>query len=136
MFAESEHPGYIQADTAVTWYMLPVPIVRSSLEASPSAHQHALSQLAAVASSARHRFVDVAVRSSGSRLARWLVVSSDVGVALKIPRPQDRLAQQLGMSRVTLNRALHRLAAQRVIEFNGSSVVILDEEGLRDLADL
>ncbi len=136
MFTELHHPASVMADTSVTWCVIPFAAVQSALETSPSAQQHALANLASAAREARESFVDSAVRTTTARLARWLVVTTDVGVPVRLPRPQERLALQLGMTRVTLNRALHRFASQGLIELGGSEVVVVDPIRLRQLAEL
>ncbi len=136
MFTESFHPASVVADTSATWCVFPFASVQSALAASPSAQQHALARVAFAARDARESFVDAAVRSSTARLARWLVVTMDVGVEIRLPQPQERLALQLGMTRVTLNRALHGLEGEGVIELDGPAVVVTDAKSLRLLADL
>ncbi len=136
MFTESHHPASVLADTSATWCEFPFAAVQAAVETNPSAQQHALTRMAAAAREARESFVDAAVRSTTARLARWLVVTMDVGVPIGLPRPQERLALQLGMTRVSLNRALHRLVAREVIELAGSVVIVLDPTSLRQLADL
>ncbi len=136
MFTESHHPASVVADTSATWCVFPLASVQSALEASPSAQQHALARVAVAARDARESFVDAAVRSSAARVGRWVVVTMGVGVAIRLPQPQERLALQLGMTRVTLNRALHGLEGEGVIELDGPAVVVTDAKSLRLLADL
>lgn len=138
MFTEGRHPATVTADTPVVWCSLPFPAVRAAVAASPRAQGHALAVLAGAAQEARDAFVDVATRSAPARLARWLVVTDGAGVPLVIPRPQERLAFQLGMTRVTLNRALHHLADRGLISIEGSAegsaVTVVDRPGLDRLA--
>lgn len=136
MFAEVRHPASVSIDTDAIWCTLPSASVRAAIATNPAAQQHALARVSVEARSARDSFVDAATRSSTARLARWLVISMDVGVPVILPSPQERLAFQLGMTRVTLNRALHSLAEQALIEVDGSSVVAVDLTHLRTVAEL
>ena len=136
MFAEAQHPASVSVDTASVWCTLPFAAVRSAIATNPAAQQHALANVTVEARSARNSFVDAAIRSSTARLARWLVISMDVGVPITLPSPQERLALQLGMTRVTMNRALHSLAARELIEIDGSTVLVLDLIHLRTVAEL
>lgn len=135
MLTATRHPASVTLDEPSTWCMLPLPAVRAAIGGSSAAQGHALASVADSARQARESFVDVAVRSTTERLATWLLVSAEAGVAIRIPRPQDRLALQLGMTRVSLNRALHRLVGEQVIELCGSSVSIRDAARLRVIAN-
>ncbi len=134
MFAESRHPASVALDTLAMWCTIPFVAVREAVSANPAAQGHALAKVAAAARLARTSFIDVAIRSSAARLARWLVMTTDLGVPITVPSPQERLALQLGMTRVTLNRLLHDLVARGMIEVEGSTVSVVDPGRLRDLA--
>jgi CRP-like cAMP-binding protein len=74
----------------------------------------------------------VATRPSISRLAAWLLVTARTDRAT-LPRPQDRLAHELGMTRVTLNRCLHRLVEANIITLDGQTVTVRDPSQLQRL---
>ena len=135
VLTEEHHPSSVLADTSVTYCTLPSASLHIALEANPAAMQHALVAVANAAKAARESFVDAAVRASAARVARW-ILTSHVDGPVRIPRPQERLALQLGMTRVTLNRALHGLLARGVIEMKQQLIVVLDERALGQLADI
>jgi CRP-like cAMP-binding protein len=53
----------------------------------------------------------------------------------EFPVNQTQLAQALGMSLVSLNRALQRLRQRRLLEFRSGRLQILDWEGLSQLGE-
>lgn len=132
-FSTSPHPGTIVAAEATWWCAVPRDAVDDLLDRYPEARRHAMSLVAEAAAQARESFV-MSTRPSVSRLATWLLdVEEDGSVVL--PRPQDQLAQQLGMTRVTLNRALHHLAKAEVVALDGRKAAVQDRRRLRAIAD-
>jgi CRP-like cAMP-binding protein len=136
MFTEACHPASVIAQRPSTWCTVPHPALRAALDHCDDAREHVLSVVLASARESRESFVDRAVRSSSARLARWLATNAGPDAEIALPRPQERLALQLGMTRVTLNRALHAIAASGAIETDGSVVTVMDPGRLRNLADL
>ncbi|MEE9416441.1 MAG: Crp/Fnr family transcriptional regulator, partial [Acidimicrobiales bacterium] len=103
VFTEARHPASVLADTQIAYCTLPLASLRTALEANPAAQQHAFAAVANAAMAARESFVDSAIRSSTARIARWILATHSDG-SVRLPRPQERLALQLGMTRVTFNR--------------------------------
>ena len=64
------------------------------------------------------------------RVARWLLAQP--GRTLKTTH--EGIGQAVGLSRVTVSRALGELAALRLVELGYRSVTVLDRDGLEDLA--
>lgn len=133
-FSGGHHPGSITATSDAWWCPLARKALDVLLDRHPAARHHVLTLLARSASRARDSFVDAATRSSLSRLATWLLVTAQDGQAM-LPRPQDRLAHQLGMTRVTLNRCLRHLAEVNALTRNGQTVTLSDRSQLQFLAD-
>ncbi|MEM9465112.1 MAG: Crp/Fnr family transcriptional regulator [Actinomycetota bacterium] len=136
MFAETHHLGSVIAETPATLALLPFDLVRAAIHRSTDAVEHVLRRVLDEARSARRAFRDASTLTSLERVARWMMTTAAVGVQLEIPRPQERLARQLGMTRVTLNRVVHQLVRDRVIDLDGSTVTIVDSERLRRIAQL
>ena len=131
-FSASPHPGTIVAAEPTWWCTLPREVVEDLLDRHPDARRHAMSLVAEAARQARESFI-MSTRPSVSRLATWLLAAEHDPILL--PRPQDQLAQRLGMTRVTLNRALHHLATAEVIALDGGKVTIQDRRRLQAIAD-
>lgn len=132
-FSAGPHPGRIVAAEPTWWCVLPRETVEDLLDRHPDARRHAMSLVAEAARQARESFI-MSTRPSVSRLATWLLAAAEPG-PIVIPRPQDQLAQRLGMTRVTLNRALHHLATAEVIALAGGEVTIQDRRRLQAIAN-
>lgn len=131
----SRHEATIVATTDAMWCSVPASRFRAALSANPVAQEHALGVLASAAGKARTSFVEVVTLSSVARLARWLIDNAERSV-VNLPRPQERLAHRLGMTRVTLNRSLHELARLGLVEVvEADRIVVLDPIGLRTVVD-
>lgn len=86
-----------------------------------------LNQVAASAACARfHRI--------GPRLAGWLLMTRDRGLAESFHLTQDTLAGMLGVRRVGVTVAAHELQRLRLIEYHRGDVTLLDVPGLRAVA--
>ncbi len=133
-FSGGPHPGTIVATEAAWWCAVPGRTVDEILDRYPAARRHALRLVATSARRARSSFVDAATRPSLARLAEWLLTSARHDEAA-LPRPQDQLAHQLGMTRVTLSRGLHHLARADVITVGRHAVTIRDRVRLQRFAD-
>ena len=69
---------------------------------------------------------------AAARVTDWLVRASRSahGSIIKLPAGQQGIAEELGLSRVTVNRALQRLAGTGVIRIRPRAIIILDPTGL------
>lgn len=103
-YSGGDHPGSVTTTSDAWWCQLPRETLEVLLDQHPGARRHVLALLTRAAGRARATFVDVATRPSLSRLAAWLLATAHTD-QVTLPRPQDRLAQQRGMTRVTLNAA-------------------------------
>jgi CRP-like cAMP-binding protein len=133
VFSGQPHPATVAATEDAWWCTVSREVLDGVLDRLPHARRHVVTLVAESARRARSSFLDVSSRSSLARIAAWLLESSN-GDRAALPHPQDRLAHQLGMTRVTLNRGLHRLARTQTIALHRHTVVIRDREGLRGLA--
>lgn len=133
-FSGRPHPGTLVVPAPAWWCALSLAVMTKLLDRHPDVRWHVLSVVAEAASRARTSFVDVATRPSLSRLAAWLLATSEQDEAV-LPRPQEQLAHRLGMTRVTLNRALNHLVKAGILRLDGSTVTIQDSHKLRAVAD-
>lgn len=133
-FSGQPHCGTLVADETTCWCALSRTVLEKILDRHPEARNHVLSLLAQAAGQARSSFIDMSTRPSLARLARWLLETSHNSEAT-LPRPREQLAHRLGMTRVTLSRALHGLAQADIITIRRQTVIILDTDRLRQVAN-
>lgn len=77
--------------------------------------------------------VESASLPAQQRVARWLL-GQPVGQSGALKATHEGIGQAVGLSRVTVSRALGELAALRLVELGYRSVTVLDRDGLEDLA--
>jgi len=97
-------------------------------EHEPVRH-HVLGQLAADALALRQRLADAATLPAVARVARWLLAAGAWHGS------QEDLARALGLSRVTVNRALGRLARAAAVRLTTGGVRVTDPARLATHAD-
>jgi CRP/FNR family cyclic AMP-dependent transcriptional regulator len=85
------------------------------LDDSAAVRAHVFRLLAAQARAQQHRLTDTATLPCEARLAAWLLDASATGDAVPLPGGQRELADLLGVTRVTVNRALSRLRRDGLI---------------------
>jgi CRP/FNR family transcriptional regulator, cyclic AMP receptor protein len=98
--------------------------------------EHVLRYLARQVGDTRTALVAQATGSAVSRLAHWLFTASQAGVRpiVRLLAGQQGIAEELGLSRVTVNRALQRLARAGTIRPRSRAIVVLDPVGLAAVA--
>ena len=69
---------------------------------------------------------------AGTRIARWLLAASSSGGQpfIRLPAGQQGIAEELGLSRVTVNRELRHLARAGAILTRPGAVILLDASKL------
>jgi CRP/FNR family cyclic AMP-dependent transcriptional regulator len=68
---------------------------------------------------------------TATRVATWLSgQAAEPGTRVPLPGAQEGLAERLGASRVSVNRALRVLARAGLLRIEPGAVVVLDPEGL------
>jgi CRP/FNR family transcriptional regulator, cyclic AMP receptor protein len=107
---------------------LSAPAFWTLLRQQPAVREHVLRYLAGQVGQTRDA---LAARTAGpavSRLARWLITASasSAAPAIRLPAGQQGLAEELGLSRVTVNRALQQLARAGTISIRPRAILILD----------
>ena len=98
--------------------------------------EHVLRYLAVQVGQTRAALAASATGPALTRLARWLLTASglDARPTIALPAGQQGLAEELGLSRVTVNRALQRLARAGAISLRPRAIIILDRTGLASTA--
>lgn len=99
-------------------------------------------RLAGILRNANQLHVDLLSLDVPGRLAKWLIQRSqrvtanpDGNNAFALGRSQSDLANQLGTTRSTLNRALRGFVELGLIEYDGDQIVVLDIAGLTDFTN-
>lgn len=110
------------------------------LRQQPAVRDHALRYLAHEVGHGRDAMAALAAGTAGtagSRLARWLLTASAHGATptVRLPAGQQGLAEELGVSRVTVNRALRQLARSGIVGVRIRAVVVLDPARLAFTTD-
>jgi CRP-like cAMP-binding protein len=119
--------------TDVSARLLPSAVFVRLLEEEQSVRKHVLAQLARDAMSGRRRLVQVATLPAVARIATWLSEQNpDQPIAWR--GSQDQLARVLGLSRVTVNRALARLSQAGAVELTPYGILIADRTRLNTFA--
>jgi CRP/FNR family transcriptional regulator len=124
------HTATLTALTACAVRSLPRDLFYSLVDSAPAARRHVLRVLADHARHEQERFAATATLSTETRLAAWLLEQaariSDSRVTL--PGSQESLADLLGVTRVTISRALTRLQRDGLIIVGRGRVDIVAPE--------
>jgi CRP/FNR family transcriptional regulator, cyclic AMP receptor protein len=131
---DAETPSYgLLALTAVTGRLLPAAAFKDLLDDHAGVRAHVLTQLARDLTATRDRLVDAVALPATVRVAAWLHAREPTdGPAWR--GPQEHLARFLGLSRVTVNRAIARLTRHGAIESTPYGIVVIDRRRLADFA--
>jgi CRP/FNR family transcriptional regulator len=116
--------------------VLSAPAFRTLLRQQPPVREHVLRYLARQVGQGRDALAARAADAAGRRLARWLLAASapDATLAVRLPAGQQGLAEELGLSRVTVNRALRQLARAGTISIRPRAIVVLNPAELASAA--
>lgn len=119
--------------TTATARLLPAEGFSRLLENHPSVRAHVLGHLARDITAVRERLVQAVALPAISRVAAWLHAQDPTsGVVWR--GSQEHLARLLGLSRVTVNRAIVRLTREGAIRPTPHGIVIADRHRLAALA--
>ncbi|MCW6010238.1 helix-turn-helix domain-containing protein [Micromonospora sp. CPCC 205371] len=118
--------GALLATTAVTGRALPAERFLRLLDDEPSVRRHVLGKLAADALALQQRMADAVTLPAAARVARALLAEGTWRGS------QEELARALGLSRVTVNRILGRLAAASAVRLTQGGVKVVNPARLAD----
>ncbi|MEU8301174.1 Crp/Fnr family transcriptional regulator [Micromonospora sp. NPDC048909] len=118
------------AITGVTARLLPRIRFLRLLDDEQSVRRHVLGQLARDAMASRRRLAQAVTLPAVARVAAWLN-AQDPADRVAWRGSQEQLARMLGLSRVTINRALARLTAAGAVRLTEQGIVI-DDRGRLD----
>ncbi|MET8139315.1 Crp/Fnr family transcriptional regulator [Sphaerisporangium sp. NPDC005288] len=132
------HTATLTALTPCTVRSLPRDRFLALVDDAPSVRGHVLRVLAAHARHRQEQFATTATLSAEARLAAWLLdraASAGEGGIVTLPGTRQVMADLLGVTRVTVSRALSRLRRDGLIGVHGRTVAILAPELLALRAD-
>ncbi|MBO8184175.1 Crp/Fnr family transcriptional regulator [Streptomyces spirodelae] len=124
------HTATFSALTPCAVRSLPRDCFLTLVEDVPSVRSHVLRVLAGHARRQQQRLMATATLSAEARLSSWLLEEAATvpGHRVTLPGTQQTLADLLGVTRVTVNRALARLRRDRLIEVRGRTITLLAPE--------
>jgi len=101
------------------------------LAAEPSIRNHALRYLSAQVMHAQRERVHRETSNTPARIARWLLQHrATQGPLIPLPAGQQGLAEELGLSRVTVNRALQSRMRSGAVRIHRGAIQLLDADAL------
>jgi CRP/FNR family transcriptional regulator, cyclic AMP receptor protein len=131
--------GYTATWTALTEarvFLLPANDFRTLLDEVPALRQHVTSWLTRQIRNQQDDLLRAHFTGATTRTAAWIVrtAAATRRTRVTLPGAQQGLAETLGTTRVTINRALHTLAREGLIRIEPATVVILAPEQLTQRA--
>lgn len=120
------------ATTAATVRLLPRARFLRLLDEEHSVREHVLRQLARDVIASQRRLAEAVTLPAIAQVAAWLD-AQDTTARVAWRGSQEQLARILGLSRVTVNRALAQLAAAGALRLTNQGIVIADRERLNSL---
>lgn len=124
---EAVHTATWTAATACRVRLLPARVLLQLLDQEPALREHVLRYLAADVNTHRRSWARRAAPDPVAQVADWLVEAERaVGPSIPLPAGQQGLGEELGLSRVTVNRALSALAAAGAIRVRPRLVDVQD----------
>ncbi len=137
---EAVHTTTWTATDACRIRLLPARVLRHLLHQEPALREHVLRYLAAEVNAHRRSRMRRAASDPIAQVADWLVETERaVGSSIPLPGGQQGLGEELGLSRVTVNRALSALVAAgavrvrpRLVDVQNSTYLITASINGRD----
>lgn len=132
VFAKTPNPATVVTLTASTLWVIDREAILALLEDYPQLAQRVVQRLARRVLHLVSLVEDLSLRTVEARLARYLLERAD-DQTLERERwaTQAEMAARLGTVLDVLNRALHQLAREGLIDVQRHQIRILDQEGLR-----
>jgi CRP/FNR family transcriptional regulator len=118
-----------QASTRSRIRLVPSDQLLAVIDDIPAARRHVLTHLSQRLRDQQDDLVLTSFADAATRTAAWLVrAASRTGSRIVRPGAQQGLAEAIGMSRVSVNRALRTLAREGLIRVEPGTVVLLAPE--------
>ncbi|MDG4790111.1 Crp/Fnr family transcriptional regulator [Micromonospora sp. WMMD1102] len=124
--------GYIAtwlAGTVLRYRLVPAGELLRLIEDVPAVRRHVLRQLAGGLRDRQAELARTAYADAGTRVAAWLVAAAGrSGRRVPLPGAQQGLAESVGLTRVSVNRALRGLADAGLVRVEPGAVLVLAPE--------
>lgn len=134
LFMGDAYPAYAEAIRSTRALFFPRDAFVSLIREDPEISMRLLAGMAVWLRTLVSQVEVLALRDSASRLAHYLAQRcSDGKVALEVAK--SVLASHLGMTPETLSRLFYKMEANGLIRVSGRSIAVLDEEGLKAIAE-
>jgi CRP/FNR family transcriptional regulator len=135
VFANTQNPATVIALEPATVWVIHCDVMCSLLEDHPDIASAVIQNLARRVLHLVSLVEDLSLRTVEARLARNLLEHSDAGTVRREHwATQAQMAARLGTVLDVLNRALHSLANDGLVEVERHQIRILDQRGLRQKA--
>ncbi|RKN16557.1 Crp/Fnr family transcriptional regulator [Micromonospora musae] len=135
VLAGGRHTATWTATTPCRVRRLPASLLRQLIDTVPALRDHVLRHLSEQVNRDRRAML----RRTGRpefRVASWLLEAGQERVGrVPLPGSQEGLGEEIGLSRVSVNRALRGLASSGLLRVEPAAVVILDPPGLAAVRD-
>jgi CRP/FNR family cyclic AMP-dependent transcriptional regulator len=129
------HTATLHARTDCNWRAIARADIEALIGDAPMVRRHVLHVLAQQVATTQERFVAAATLPADARLSRWLLErAATEGTELTLDGSQEDIARYLGVTRVTLNRALQSLVEDELIRFSHARVTLIAPEALASRA--
>lgn len=124
------HTATLTATASSTVRSLPRTLFEELIDDLPLMRRHVLRALAEQARRQQDLFADTTTMRVEARLATWLLseMSARQDTHVELQGPQQTLADLLGTTRVTVNRALSQLRHDGLIDVSRRSITVLAPE--------
>jgi CRP/FNR family transcriptional regulator, cyclic AMP receptor protein len=138
VLAAGTYPATWVATTPGQALVLSTPAFWTLLHQQPPVREHVLRYLAHQIGQNRDALAARAAGPAITRLAHWLLTASAPGATptIHLPAGQQGLAEELGLSRITINRALQQLAHAGIVSIRPRAIVVLDPAKLASATDV
>ena len=128
----------VVAQQPVVVRVIPRSVFLALLRQEPALVEPLLRSLAAMLRAANEREADRLGLDVPGRVAKWLLARAQrlhgspvhPGVVVLLGRTQTELAAEVGTTRESLNRALHRFTELQLLAIDGEHVTLIDPTGL------
>jgi CRP/FNR family transcriptional regulator, cyclic AMP receptor protein len=135
VLAAGAHPATWVATAPGRALILGAPAFWALLRQQPPVREHVLRYLARQVGQNRDALAARADGTAARRIAHWLLAVSASGPAVHLPAGQQGLAEELGLSRVTVNRALQQLARTGSVSIRPRTIIVHDSAKLASTTD-
>ncbi|TDC38683.1 Crp/Fnr family transcriptional regulator [Micromonospora sp. 15K316] len=136
VLAGGPHPLTWTTTTVCRTRRLPANLLHQLIDTVPSLRDHVLRHLSEQVNRDRRAVVRRASGRPDTRVASWLLEAGQGRAGrVALPGSQEGLGEEIGLSRVSVNRALRGLAAAGLLRVEPGAVVVIDPRGLAALRD-